>query len=194
MIKNKKQYIIIYVILSIISLSVNAQENNYSNNALKYGIGIGMSDSPKYTGGGIVLSIGYQYSCWNNRLHFNPNLNVGYYNAKLITDVRDQFFNSINFEGIINFDLLKYKAISLNIGIGGVVNNKRGLLATGGDPHSSASEYFSNWDYGAYLGIAIKINPKNNRVAFEIAPLNIHIGNEYYAEAYTKIGIIIKLK
>jgi len=161
---------------------------------LKYDVGIGIYDSNQTMGGGGLVCIGYQRDLWKDRLRLNPNLTIGYFTARHVTDVRDQWFNSICLETIVYFDLLRLKAFSLTIGAGGVVNNTRGLLGTGGyHPSETGSEYFSDWNIGGFLGGGLRINPKNSRLAFEIMPFNFHVGPDYYMEGFSKIGIEVKL-
>ncbi len=173
----------------------HGQEQKFSKNSLKYGVGIGASDNDRTTGLGSLLSVGYQHDLWKDRLRLNPNLTVGYFNAKSVMDVRDQWFNSINLETVIYFDLVRLKAFSLTIGGGGVINNTKGLLGSGGFPPSdNKSEYFSDWHYGGFLGGGLRINPENSRIAIEMMPLNFHVGSDYFAEAFARIGIEVKLK
>lgn len=184
------------IILSIFFVyGAHGQDNEFSKSTLKCGIGIGASDGYRTTGGGGLLIVGYQRNIWKDRLRLNPNLTVGYFNSKNIQDVRDQWFNSISLETILWFDILRFKSISLTIGGGGVLNNARGLLSTGGDPPPEIdSEYISHWHYGGFLGGGLRINPDNSRFAFEVIPFNFHVGPDYYMEGFAKIGMEIKLK
>lgn len=184
------------ILLSVlVGFYASGQSQEFSKNALKYGIGVGVFDGYRTTGGGGILIVGYQRDIWKDRLRLNPNLTVGYFTAKNIQDVRDQSFNSINLETILFFDLVRFKAFSLTIGAGGVINNTRGLLGTGGYPPSeTSSEYISNWYYGGYFGGGIRINPTKSRLAFEIMPFNFHVGPDYYMEGYASVGIAVKLR
>lgn len=181
--------------LIFIVFGAKAQDKEFSKNTLKYGIGIGVSDGNRTTGGGGLFSVGYQRDIWKDRLRLNPNLTVGYYNSKYIQDVRDQWFNSINLETILYFDVIRLKAVSFTIGAGGVLNNTKGLLSTGGYPPSeSSSDFIRDWHYGGFLGGGLRINPKNSGIAIEVMPLNFHIGSNYYMEGFAKIGLEVKLK
>ncbi|MCP4551656.1 MAG: hypothetical protein GY834_06360 [Bacteroidetes bacterium] len=184
------------ILLSIfIVFSAKGQDKEFSKSTLKYGIGIGASNGHRTTGGGGLLSIGYQRDLWKDRLRLNPNLTFGYFNAKHIQDIRAQWFNSINLEVILYFDIIRLKAFSLTIGAGGVINNTKGLLGTGGYPPSeSKSDYISDWHYGGFLGGGLRINPRNSRIVIEIMPLNLHVGLDYYLEGFAKIGLEVKLK
>ncbi len=193
MISKLKSGLILFSILIV--FNAKGQDNGFSKNILKYGIGIGVSDGHRTTGGGGLLSVGYQLDLWKDRLRFNPNLTFGYFNAKHVQDVRDQWFNSINLETILYFDVIRLKAFSLTIGAGGLINNTKGLLGTGGYPPSEInSDYISDWHYGGFLGGGFRINPKNSRIAIEIMPLNFHVGPDYYMEGFAKIGLEVKLK
>lgn len=186
---------LLILILAFIAFCVNGQDSKFSKNTLKYGIGIGVSDGKRTTGGGGLLLVGYQRDLWKDRLRLNPNLTIGYFNAKYVMDVRDQWFNSINLETIIYFDIIRLGAFSMTVGAGGLINNTKGLLSTGGYPPSeTSSEYISNWHYGGFLGGGMRINPKNSRIAFEIMPFNFHFGPDYFMEGFAKIGMEVKLK
>jgi hypothetical protein len=192
----KSKLISALVLLSIfIVFSAKGQDKEFSKSTLKYGIGIGVSDGHRTTGGGGLLSVGYQLDLWKDRLRLNPNLTVGYFNAKYVQDVRDQWFNSIKLETILYFDVLRLKAFSLTLGAGGVVNNTKGLLGTGGYPPSDSNpDYISDWHYGVFLGGGLRMNLKNSRMAIEIMPFNFHVGPDYYMEGFAKIGLEVKLK
>ncbi len=177
-----------------IFFSAKGQDVEFSKNSLKYGAGVGFSDGRRTTGAGVLLLIGYQRDLWKDRLRLNPNLTVGYFNTKVVQDAHDQWFNSINLETILYFDLIRLKAFSLTMGAGGVINNMRGLLGTGGDPPKSGSDYVKEWHYGGFLGGGFRINPKNSRIAVEIMPLNFHVGSDYYSALFAKIGLEVKLK
>jgi hypothetical protein len=185
---------LILLSIFIVFIVKGQDEKRFSKSALKYGIGIGVSDGHSTTGGGGLLSVGYQRDVWKDRLRLNPNFTVGYYNAVNVQDVRDQWFNSINLETILYYDLIRLKAFSLTIGAGGVINNTKGLLGTGGYPSSkSSSDYISDWNFGGFLGGGLRINPQNSRIAIEIMPLNFHVGPDYFMEGFAKIGLDVKL-
>lgn len=82
------------------------------------------------------------------------------------------------------------------IGFGGVVNNSRGLRGSGGDPEfytePPTSEYVSDFHFGGYLGGGFRINFPNKRTAINIIPINLHFGNNYFAEFHAKIELDFK--
>jgi len=168
---------------------------NFSKNSLEFGIGAGISEGRRTMGGGGIISVGYQRNLWKDRLRLNPSLTIGHFSSKHILDISDQWFNSFNLETILYFDLVRIRAFSLTLGAGGVVNNIRGLLGTGGDPPPATdSEYVSNWHFGGYFGGGFRINPKNSPVAIEIMPMNFHVGSDSFMEGFAEIGIDVKLK
>jgi hypothetical protein len=97
----------------------------------------------------------------------------------------------MSLETIIYLDVLRFKAVSLTLGIGGVINNTKGLKKSW---NSREVVYFSNWYYAMYLGGGIRVNPKNSSFAYEFMPFNMHLGTNGYAIGYCKIGVEIKLR
>jgi hypothetical protein len=182
-------------LMIFIFFSAAGQEKKFSKSSLKYGFGVGVSDGYRATGSGGVLSVGYQYDLWKDKLRLNPNLTIGSFNSRLVQDVGDQWFNSISLETILYFDLISFKAFSLTIGAGGLVNNMRGLLGTGEFPSLNNNlDYFNHWHFGGFFGGGFRIAPQNSRIAFELMPLNFHVGPDYFMEGYAKIGLDVKLK
>ncbi len=179
-----------------VSHSVYGQNQAFSKNSIKVGLGLGASMGSNTDGGGFVYTIGYQREIWKDRLRLNPNFSIGHYSSKFILDARDQYFNSINIETNIYYDLIKIKSFSLVLGCGGLVNNTRGLKGTGGDPDGytepPTSEYVSDFHVGGYLGGGFRINSPNKRTAINIMPVNLHFGNNYFAEFHAKIELDFK--
>jgi len=186
---------IMIALFILLCMNNKALCQDFSKNSLKYGAGWGGCDGVKTSGNGWLLIIGYQRDLWKDRLRLNPNFTFGYFNSKNTTDVRDQWFNSLNLETILYFDLIKIKAFSFMIGAGGFVNNTKGLLGTGGwPPGESTSEYFSDWNYGGLICAGFRINPKNSRFAFDLIPYTFHFGGNNYEEAFVSVGFELKLK
>lgn len=193
MMRNLK--IIVIVLLITVCLNNTAQCQDFSKNTLKYGVGYGGAGDHNSSGSGWLLILGYQRDLWKDRLRLNPNFIAGYFNSKNTTDGRDQWFNTLDLEAIVFFDLIKIKAFSFTIGAGGVVNNTKGLLGTGGFPPGAArSEYFSDWNYGGLICAGFRINPKNSRLAFDLIPYTFHLGGNNYEEAFVSVGFELKLK
>lgn len=173
--------------------SVYGQDPAFSKNSIKIGLGVGSSMGNKTDGGGFVYTVGYQREIWKDRLRLNPNFTIGNYSSKFILDARDQYFNSINIETNLYYDLIRIKSFSLVLGCGGLVNNSRGLKGTGGDPDGYTepltSEYISDYHFAGYLGGGLRINPPSKRIAINIMPINLHFGNNYFAEYHAKIEL-----
>lgn len=189
------------IILILVSIMINhgfvyGQDPAFSKNSIKIGLGVGSSMGNKTDGGGFVYAVGYQREIWKDRLRLNPNFTIGHYSSKFILDVRDQYFNSINIETNLYYDLIRIKSFSLVLGFGGLVNNSRGLKGTGGDPDGytepPTSEYISDFHYAGYLGGGLRINPPSKRIAINIMPINLHFGNNYFAEFHAKIELDFK--
>ena len=191
----KTRYKIILILVSIMINhgSVYGQDPAFSKNSIKIGLGVGSSMGNKTDGGGFVYTVGYQREIWKDRLRLNPNFTIGHNSSKFILDARDQYFNSINIETNLYYDLIRIKSFSLVLGCGGLVNNSRGLKGTGGDPDGYTepltSEYISDFHFAGYLGGGLRINPPSKRIAINIMPINLHFGNNYFAEYHAKIEL-----
>ncbi len=188
----KTSIVVSLLLTTLIFQSSFGQE--FSKHSLSYSCGVGLSDGSGWVGGGLALSFGYKLDIWKDKLRFNPNLLVGAYKAENITDVRDQYFNSVNLRLLFDYDLLRYKSVSLNINAGGIINTTRGLMGTGGEFPHPESKYVNNWYFGGVVSGGIRIKPPNKRYAINIIPINLNFGNDYFLEALVMIGIDIKLK
>lgn len=180
--------------LILLILTKNTYCQDSSKNSIKFRTGIGISMGNRTDGLGITYSAGFQREIWNGRFRLNPNLSFGQYSSKFVMDARDEYYNSINLETILFYDLLKGKKSSLVLGVGGLINNTRGLLGTGGDYEGpQSSEYISNYHLAGYIGGGLRFSSPNKRIAFEIIPFNLHIGTNDFLESHIKIGFEIKL-
>ena len=189
-----KTQIIWITTLILLLLTQNTYCQDYSKTSIKFRTGIGISMGNRTDGLGITYSAGFQREIWNGRFRLNPNLSFGQYSSKFVMDARDEYYNSINLETILFYDLLKGKKASLVLGVGGLINNTRGLLGTGGDYEGpQSSEYISNYHLAGYIGGGLRFSSPNKRVAFEIIPFNLHIGTNDFLESHIKIGFEIKL-
>jgi len=179
-------------IVLLFNNSANCQSRN--NNTLAYSVGVGMSDGNHSIGGGPMISIGYQHNLWKDKLRLSPNLAIGFFNAGMVTDVPDQYFNSVSLETNLYFDALRFKAFSITLGAGGVLNRTNGLIGSGGEnPANQHSDYFSSWQYGVYFGGGFRIVPTKGRIIYTLLPLNFHVGPDYFMEGFARLGIEVKL-
>ena len=192
----KQNKILFTAILILTIFTAKAQENEFTRSSIKTGIGIGFNDSEEESGFGLVYSIGYQKSFGEKeRLRINPNLLIGGFSSYTITDTRDQFYRITSLGMNINYDLLRYKSVSLLITTGGFLNYSRGLFGNGGEINTNeSSRYFNKIYFGGNAGIGLRINPSKSRFAYEIKPLNIEVGNKGFVLGYMMFGLDIKLK
>jgi hypothetical protein len=189
----KKIKLLITILL--FSLKINAQENEFTRSSIKTGIGIGINDGIEESGLGFVYSVGYQKSFGKKeKLRINPNLLYGGFTSNGITDTREQFFRTTSIGINANYDLIKYKSVSLLLTSGGFLNYSRGLLGTGGEYEIRNSRYFNQLYFGGNVGIGIRINSSESRFAYEIKPLNVQIGNKGFVLGYIMFGLDIKIK
>lgn len=189
-----KKYLLILTV-TLLSINSDLMSQEYSNNSLKVGLGIGMNEGLKEMGMGTLVSFGYQKSVLNDRLRINPNFMTGGFFPFGITDTRDQYYRitSLGVDGY--FDVIKYKPFSLFVVAGGLVNYTRGLLGTGGWPEAgnNTSDYLFKLYYGGHLAWGIRVNQPKSRLAYEITPLNICFGNDQFFMGFIKVAIDIKL-
>jgi hypothetical protein len=186
------------ILLFALSYWNNSFGQNYSKNSIKLGLGFGLHMGNNSEGSGLIYTVGYQREIWKDRLRFNPNFSIGQYSSKFMPlDARDQYFNSINLEANLYYDLIKIESFSIVVGCGGLVNNSRGLKGTGGhqeyysEPQTSV--YINDYHLGGFLGCGIRFNSPNKRTVLNIMPLNVHFGTNDFLEFNPKIEIDIKL-
>jgi hypothetical protein len=175
-----------------------ASGQEFTKSTLTLGTGPGASMGVNNDGLGINFSIGYQREIWKDRLRFNPNLSIGSYSSKFVMDAKDQYFNSLNLESNLFYDLLRVNTFSIVVGTGLILNNSRGLSGTGGkddytDSNPVSSEYFSYYHLGGYLGAGFRINSPNKLTAISIMPLNLHFGKDFL-EQHVRVDVDIKFK
>jgi len=104
----------------------------FSKSSIKIGLGAGVSSGYYMDGLGLVYSIGYQKEIWKDHFRFNPNFSIGNYSSKRFGDGRDQYYNSINLEANLYYDIVKVNSFSLVVGCGTMINKSKGLIGTGG--------------------------------------------------------------
>ena len=183
------------IVILLFSLKINAQDNEFTRSSIKTGIGVGINDGIEESGLGFVYSVGYQKSFGKKeKFRINPNLLYGGFNSNGITDTRQQFFRITSLGMNVNYDLIKYKSVSLLITTGGFLNYSRGLFGTGGENEIRNSRYFNQLYFGGTVGIGIRINSTESRFAYEIKPLNLQIGNKGFVLGYLMFGLDIKIK
>ena len=172
-----------------------SQETEFKNSSIRTGIGIGLNQGKREDGVGLVYSIGWQKSFGEkSKFRLNPNMSIGGFSPVIITGLRDQFYR-ITLLGInIHYDLIRYKAISLVTTGGGFMNYSRGLLGTGGRPANRWSEYFNTAYFGGTGSVGFRFNPAKSNLAFEVRPINIHLGNKEFLLGYIMGGIDFKLR
>jgi opacity protein-like surface antigen len=189
----KKILLILFVVLALPNTQSVAQK--FSNNSLKVSAGVAMNEGKREMGVGTIVSFAYQKSLWKERLRISPYLLTGGFWPFGITDTREQYYRvtTLGINGYL--DVIRYKPVSIFIGAGGLVDYSRGLLGTGGwpDEGNTSSEYLFKLYYGGYLGAGLRINKPDSRFAWELMPVNICFGNDYFLLAYFRFGMDIKL-
>ena len=175
-----------------------SQENKFSRNSIKTGVGIGYNMGVKEEGLGTLSMIGYERSYGKKgRLRMNATLLLGGFFSTGISDSRDNYYRTTSWNLNANYDFVKYKAVSLFIYSGGFANYSRGMLGSGSSEvtlENYESQTFADIYFGANLGCGLRINPPSNRFAFEIKPLNFQFGNKDFVNFYMMFGVDIKIK
>jgi hypothetical protein len=191
------KYLLLGLIISLLAGNkLFSQEVELKKSSIKTGIGLGINEGQREIGMGLVYSIGWQKSLdEKERLRINPNILFGGFIPFAITDTRDQFYRISSFGLNLHYDLIKYKAVSIVTTVGAFANYSRGLLGTGGWPeaNNNSSEYFFSFYFGGNASAAIRIAPKNSKVAIEIRPINIHFGTNGYLLGYNMLNIDFKI-
>lgn len=186
-----RNFVFILMFCAVSQITVG---QDFSGKSLSYGLGIGASSGLRHDGLGQHVELGYKAAVWKNRLRLHPNLTIGAYNTKFITDIPDSYFNSINLKMGVEFDLLKIKGFSLLIESGGFVNLTRGLKGTGGEMPREGSSFFSYANYGFILSGGFRVAPLASRIAYFIKPWTFLIGPDYFFDFQSTIGIEVRLR
>ena len=184
--------------LIIIHFKTNAQENTFSRNSIKTGVGIGFNEGANEEGLGTFSTIGLERSYGKQeRIRINANILLGGFTSGGIDDGRENYYRNTSLNVNLNYDLLKYKSVSLFVYSGGFATYSRGMLGSGYSQvtfEQYGSKTFSNLYFGVNLGGGFRINPKNNRCAFEIKPFNLQMGNKESFTFYMLFRVDIKIK
>ena len=189
-----KKSILIFHFLLFILMTSFCQE--FSKNAIYASLGLGGvdydADNNNLNGIGTTWSMGYQRDIWKNRLRIVPSLKVGTYTHKRIDDIGDAFYNSTSLKCNLNFDIIKIKSFSVFIGMGTAINYYNGLMSSG---------YFNEFIFAYNALIGFRINPENNRIAYEWVAINGSLSDAFsekigkdFLEVSSQIRIIFKLK
>ncbi len=161
---------------------------------IKTGIGIGVCEGRRETGIGILYSFGLQKSLGEKKkIRINPNLMIGGFSPFLGFDIDPQFFRITSLGLNLHYDLLSYKSLSIVTSPGIFINYSRGIIR---------SRYFASIYYGGALSCGIRVAPADKKLAYEIRPVNIQVGNikncftlgsNCFVLGYFMLGIDIKL-
>ncbi len=165
---------------------------NQKVKSIKTGLGFAFFDEMDsgFTGDGFVYLIGYQKDIGKGRFRLNPNMLIGFFDASSTSDVRDQYQNTISLEGTIEGDIIRYKSLSLLVGIGGFVSHMRGYI----DRNTRSMGYIRKYYIGLNGKIGFRIAPKKNKVAFEFLPLSGYMGTQKYGLlSMLAFNVVVKL-
>lgn len=174
---------LICALLLFVTLTMYSQKAE--NKSIKIGAGLGYSQSFNFTGIGTQYSFGYQRDIWKDRLRFNPNLSLGFYQPLFITDIPEQYFNAINLNANLNLDIIRLGRLSLLVYAGGEAGITQGYVETEG----SMNDFHLGFDFGA----GFRIDNKNKKTVLNILPFNFRVGYPNIIESYLKLELDIKL-
>jgi hypothetical protein len=171
------------------------QDSLVVKSTFKTAFGFAINEGNSETGMGVVLSLGYKKSYWNDRLRFCTDFTVGNFLPLVMTDLRDQYYRLTTLGFLTDLDAIKGKSASIFISTGLFSNYSRGLLGTGGyQVNATHSETFHHLYYGGYLGGGVRINSAQSRFAYEFIPISLFFGNHHYVLIQLlKFGVEIKI-
>jgi hypothetical protein len=176
-----------YVLLLWFSTTVlYAQE--FSNKAIKTGIGIADLSSDHAEGFGWNASVGFQKSFWANRVRLCPNLSFGTLTTAGYTGLGDAYYNTLGVNTDAYLNIVRVKSVSIFIGGGLFANSLTGLKETG----MSRSEYVKRLYAGWSACGGLRVAPPKWRMAMELIPFAYYSGHGF--ELYTtKLQLDIRL-
>jgi hypothetical protein len=177
------------VLFTTFSVSGQTEKRNF----LTYDFGGAITSGGGITASGLDLSLGYTTYINNSRIFFNPNIIVGAFAADGGFDLRPNYYNTLSVRAQFGYDLLQYKGFSLDLQAGLVVGTARGMIGTGGEFNSTASERIKEWNYGAVAASALKFSIPESRFSIRVVPMSVHIGPNYYLELHSLVGIAVSL-
>lgn len=170
-----------YLLLLLLSTTLlHAQE--FSNRAIKLGIGLADLDAQAGKGFGWHASIGFQKNFWKNRVRICPNISFGTLTTFAYTDYYDAYYNNrgIQMDGYLN--ILRIKSVSVFIGGGLFAKQLAGLAETG---LPGVSLYVKKWHAGWSAMGGIRLAPNKWRMAIEFIPLAYYNGLGLKYELFT---------
>jgi hypothetical protein len=190
------KYFLNLLLAGLISGNLFSQEKPiFKAGELTIGLGLALNDGLKETGNGLTQSIGWSKALDKKRkLRIHPSIIFGQFAPLLVTDTRDMYYNITNYNLRLDYDLIRYKAVSLVASGGVFMQFSRGLIGTGGESNYKDSEYFARLYFGGNLSGAIRVNPAKSRITYEYRPINISFGNNDFILAIGSIGISFKFK
>ncbi len=190
-----KNFLGIYIILLMFAGNKLLAQEVIEKTSLSTAIGIGINEGLKETGNGLLYSVGWQKSYGaKSKLRMNPNLMIGSFSPKLISDVRDQYYRITTLDVNAHYDIVRVDAFSIVASVGGGINYSRGLLGTGGMTYHDRSVYFNTIYLVGNASLGFRIAPKTKKVAYVIRPINLQVGNKGFVLGYFSFGLDFKLK
>ena len=190
------------LILGILLISVKGFSQDNSKFSMTYGTGLGYTFfNGMVSGLGPEINIGLSYKSKFDNLRINPNIQFGSYLSGESGSKRDEYYNCINLDFLIDLTLIKIKAFSLNFQTGGYIGNSRGLIGTGTefdrgsstDIDFSSSRFINDFNFGFKIGGGLIYTPNKGRFSYGVYPINLTIGNNGFTGVNAKFGIIMGL-
>jgi hypothetical protein len=190
-----KTFMSIYIILMLFVGNRLLSQEVLDKTSIRTAIGIGINEGLKETGNGLLYSVGWQkrYGA-KSKLRMNPNLMIGSFSPKLISDVRDQYYRITTLDMNAHYDIVRVDAFSIVASVGGGINYSRGLLGTGGMTYHDRSGYFNTIYFVGNASLGFRIAPKAKKVAYVIRPINLQVGNKGFVLGYFSFGLDFKLQ
>lgn len=168
--------------IMLISLLNNAFAQRGARKYLDVQLGLGFNQYDGFNTalGGTVL-LGYRNEL-SNRTDFIPRLTYGYF-VDTADDVPQTTINSIVFEAIFAFEIVKFRDLSVNLNTGPFASFTFGVkeLSTGNDD-------FKENNLGISLSPSLVLGRPSAQYQLHFHPVNLRIGSNNYSEIFASIG------
>lgn len=179
------------VLLGLIMGSAQAQSSRTSEFSIKGSLGVGVNNGQYTSGLGLLGTLNFQSSWSNPRFRGASGFTLGRF-ANLADDVDEGNYSLLGVHYTLSIDALKYRSLSF------MVNPTAGLALYTGTLSGSREGQDEEYDFTklypyAGLQLGFRIAPENAVLAYEIIPLNFHLGPQAYQLGYPSLGVDLRI-
>lgn len=132
----------------------------------------------------------------NTRFKLVRSIRFGTYTDFLIQDIPQTYFNSINLNVNLNFDLFNVRGFSVFIGSGLTGNFRFGLIGLGGWYERLSSNHLRDFNLAINGLSGFRLNPSKKRIGYELLLFPVSFGlndNSFLELSVVQMRVIIKL-